>query len=145
MERKFLCDYFIEPWQDNANYNMFRRHLFFTLTDIVFYIEVALQITSGFPGVATHHIIVVKNTLSLEKQNSKSCLSCLVCMNPFHATGLFRYPWKHQKTLRGCRKRPVAWNGLISWIMPKVAKGSCSVKKIFQWLTELWDEVFLCC
>ena len=31
--------------------------------------------------------------------------------NPFHATGLFLYPWKHRKTSENIRKRPVTWNG----------------------------------
>ena len=41
-------------------------------------------------------------------------------VNPFHATGLFYTPWKHHKTrcffnvFRRYRKRPVAWNGLMS-------------------------------
>ena len=39
-------------------------------------------------------------------------------INPFHATGLFRYPLKTSENqsfsdvFRGYRKRPVAWNGL---------------------------------
>ena len=40
-------------------------------------------------------------------------------VNPFHATGLFRYPLKTSENqrfpdmLRGYRKRPVAWNWLM--------------------------------
>ena len=40
-------------------------------------------------------------------------------VNPFHATGLFRYPLKTSEkqrfsdVFRGYRKRPAAWNGLI--------------------------------
>ena len=39
-------------------------------------------------------------------------------VNPFHATGLFRYPLKTSESqrfpdiFRGYRKRPVTWNGL---------------------------------
>ena len=39
-------------------------------------------------------------------------------INPFHATGLFRYPLKTSENqrlsdvFRGYQKRPVAWNGL---------------------------------
>ena len=40
-------------------------------------------------------------------------------INPFHATGLFRYPLKTSEkqrfsdVFRGYRKRPATWNGLI--------------------------------
>ena len=43
----------------------------------------------------------------------------LIYINPFHATGLFRYPLKTSEkqrfsdVFRGYRKRPAAWNGLI--------------------------------
>ena len=42
-----------------------------------------------------------------------------LCIDPFHATGLFRYPLKTSESqtfsdvFRGYRKRPVAWNVLI--------------------------------
>ena len=50
----------------------------------------------------------------------RTILSCSKVFNPFHATGIFLYLWKHQETsvvcfsyvFRGCRIRSVAWNEL---------------------------------
>ena len=83
------------------------------LHHIVFTYPISLISYLKFPPFASSWLLSYKN------------LSSQCPLNPFHATGLFRYPMKTSENLRkplvlwlrGYRKRPVAWNWLMQFFL----------------------------